>query len=100
MGARVRPGRENDRGGQTSEATRSGDRVADTADFLAQLRCRRDASRSLSVLGCGCGDPWHSPPVTLSPRNLRAARSTWHHLRDHGLMSEHIEATLAEGVSA
>ncbi|MBA0126429.1 hypothetical protein H0B56_12840 [Haloechinothrix sp. YIM 98757] len=33
-----------------------------------------------------------------SPADVSAARRAWHHLRAHGLLSEHVEAVLAEGV--
>ncbi|MFB9924426.1 hypothetical protein ACFORO_10425 [Amycolatopsis halotolerans] len=35
----------------------------------------------------------------MSEQNLRAARRTWHHLRDLGLLTEHVEEFLQREIT-
>jgi hypothetical protein len=50
------------------------------------LRRRRAASHRLPPLDCGHRDPMDCQRDR--PADLQASRRAWHHLRDHGLLSE------------
>lgn len=74
--------------------------VDHAADFVAQLRRRRATSQRMAILDNGQADPLDElARVPCSRQSTIAARRAWQHLRDHGLLSEHVEACLAEGAA-
>ncbi|MFC5115417.1 hypothetical protein ACFPN7_15890 [Amycolatopsis halotolerans] len=81
-------------------ATAAPDTILDATDSAEQLRRRRAASQRLPPLADGRVDPWADvEPVGVSEQNLRAARRTWHHLRDLGLLTEHVEEFLQREIT-
>ncbi|SNR49711.1 hypothetical protein SAMN06265360_107192 [Haloechinothrix alba] len=82
-------------GGKVHEGSGTTCEYTAATDTPAQLRARRAASYRFPPMECGHRDPVDCYP---RPRDINAARLAWWHLREHGLLSEHVEAVLAEEV--